>query len=298
MKPFLRITTLALILLSSTFVYAHSGRTDSKGCHTNKATGEYHCHTKTETAPPPAPATTETAPVQTAPTAEQIATAPAQANILKLEYEGFTVWLDCSKRGAVKFMYHAQHDTGNAPRLNDFYLDSKVPSECQQTTAKAYGKGYDRGHLVPANHLDNSETAIKATNIMMNILPQVANMNRGAWLQTEEIVECYRDIDELLVIGGVVWGDYPSDDYFVTSHGVKTPDAYWKVIIRGSGQSEKVIAWIVPNTKDAKRANLDSYLVTIDQIEKMTGEKLPVADYSRHEKPPSSWLIPKGCNKG
>jgi endonuclease G len=50
---------------------------------------------------------------------------------------------------------------------------------------------------------------------MTNILPQAANMNRGAWLQTEEIVECYRDIDELLIIGGVIWGNNPKDDYFV-----------------------------------------------------------------------------------
>jgi endonuclease G, mitochondrial len=29
-------------------------------------------------------------------------------------------------------------------------------------------------------------------------------MNRGAWLRTEEIVECYRNMDELLIIGGVI----------------------------------------------------------------------------------------------
>lgn len=63
---------------------------------------------------------------------------------------------------------------------------------------------------------------------MTNILPQVAQMNRGAWLLTEEIVE-FRDIDELLVIGGVIWGNNPADDYFILSHGVKTPDAFWKV---------------------------------------------------------------------
>ena len=30
-------------------------------------------------------------------------------------------------------------------------------------------------------------------------------MNRGIWLLTKEIPECYRDIDELLIIGGVLW---------------------------------------------------------------------------------------------
>lgn len=132
---------------------------------------------------------------------------------------------------------------------------------------------------------------------MTNVLSQMANMNRGAWLLTEEIIECYRDIDELLVIGGVIWGDNPADDYFVQSHGVKTPDAFWKVVIRGKGQDERAIAWIVPNSSDATKKNLDRYLVSVDDIERATGEKLPVADYSKHEKPLASWLIPHGCDK-
>jgi endonuclease G len=39
-------------------------------------------------------------------------------------------------------------------------------------------------------------------------------MNCGAWLLTEEITECYRDIDELLIMGGVLWGDNPNDNFF------------------------------------------------------------------------------------
>ena len=219
-------------------------------------------------------------------------------DILKLDYPGFTVWIDCTQRGPVKFQYVAQHDTGNAKRYDKFFLDQNVPAECQQKTANAYGNGYDRGHQVPANHLDSSVAAIKATNTMTNILPQAANMNRGAWLLTEEIIECYRDIDELLVIGGVVWGNNSADDYFVQSHGVKTPDAFWKVVIRGTGADERAIAWIVPNTQDATRKNLDRYLVTVDEIERITGEKIPVAAYAKHDKPSASWLIPHGCNKG
>ena len=42
--------------------------------------------------------------------------APINAEVLQLDYEGFTVWLDCDKRGAVKFRYNAQRDTGNHKR--------------------------------------------------------------------------------------------------------------------------------------------------------------------------------------
>jgi endonuclease G len=222
---------------------------------------------------------------------------PPSRNLLKLEYEGFTVWLDCEKRGAVKFQYNAQHDSGNQARAKNFKLDPDVPAKCQQTSTKGYGHGYDRGHQVPANHLDYSKTAIKQSNYMTNILPQTSQMNRGAWLLTEEIIECYRDIDELLVIGGVIWGNNPADDYFVQSHGVKTPDAFWKVVIRGTGQNEMAIAWIVPNSTDATKKNLDRYLVNIDELEKVTGERIAVADYAKHDKPNTSWLIPTGCNK-
>jgi len=248
-----------------------------------------------------APEQPESAPVaEKAPpiSAAQSETVKKNGNILEISYPGFTVWLDCSKRGAVKFRYNAQHDTGDAKRYDQFFLDPNVPPECQQTSAEPYGHNYDRGHQVPANHLDSSKEAIKATNSMPNILPQAKNMNRGAWLLTEEIIECYRDIDELLVVGGVIWGDNPTDDYFVQSHGVKVPDAYWKVVVRGTGQDERAIAWVVPNTQEATKKNLDKYLVTVDEIEKQTGEKIPVADYAKHEKPGQSWTIPKGCNKG
>lgn len=221
-------------------------------------------------------------------------------NLLQLDYEGFTVWLDCSKRGAVKFRYNAQRDTGNFKRSSRFFIDPKVPKECHQFSAKTYkkkGHRYDRGHLVPANHLDYSKTAIKASNTMVNILPQAANMNRGAWLMTEEIIECYRDIDELLIIGGVIWGNNSDDDYFVKSHGVKTPDAFWKVIIRGIDSDERVIAWIVPNSKKATRKILNKYIVSIEEIEKITGEVIPVSGFNKYDKS-NPWVIPKGCNKG
>jgi endonuclease G len=217
-----------------------------------------------------------------------------EGKLLRLNYQGFTVWLDCQERAAVKFRYNAQRDDGNEARDGDFRLDPNVPKECQQTSAKAYGPGYDRGHQVPANHLDASAVAIKQSNYMTNILPQASQMNRGAWKLTEDIVECYRDIDELLVVGGVIWGNNSADDLFMQSHGVRTPDAFWKVVVRGN---DNAIAWIVPNTKDAVEAKLDRYLVTVADIEKRTGEKLPVSGDARTTKPKASWVVPIGCNK-
>ncbi len=218
-------------------------------------------------------------------------------DILQLDYQGFTLWLDCRERAPIKFRFNAQRDVGKLPRYDKFMNDPAVPAECQQKTTKAYGHGYDRGHQVEANVLDSDQIAIKQANYMTNILPQVAQMNRGAWRQTEVLVDCFRDIDELLVVGGVIWGTNTKDDLFVNSHGIRTPDAYWKVVVRGSGQDERAIAWIVPNSKSATTKNLDNYIVSIDDIEKATGESIPVADYAKHDKLNKSWVIPHGCHR-
>lgn len=41
MKKFLIVLCLGIC---TTTVFAHSGGTDSKGCHVKKSTGERHCH--------------------------------------------------------------------------------------------------------------------------------------------------------------------------------------------------------------------------------------------------------------
>ena len=87
-------------------------------------------------------------------------------------------------------------------------------------------------------------------------------------------------------------------NYFVKTHGVRTPDAYWKVIIRGTGADEQAIAWIVPNSQDATAKRLDKYLISVDDIETAIGEKIPVADYAKHGKLNNSWQLPIGCDEG
>lgn len=216
------------------------------------------------------------------------------ASIQEIDYHDFKIWLDCQHRGASKFEYTTSTDKGIGMREPNFTFDNNVPKQCQQTSTKPYGGKYDRGHLVPENHLDYSIVAMRNANHVTNILPQTATMNRGAWLQTEEIIECYRDINTLTVIGGPIWGTDTSNDLFVQSHGVITPDAYWKVVI--NEDTHETIAWIVPNTFDATRAKLDSYLVSLEDIEHATGEEFSNF-YDKKSKLTKSWVIPKSCNK-
>jgi endonuclease G len=104
------------------------------------------------------------------------------------------------------------------------------------------------------------------------------------------------NLEELLVIGGALWDEHTDNDYFVDSHGLRTPAAFWKVVIRGGGADEQVIAWLIPNTQNVSRACLNQYLISVTDIERITGETIPVADELKTGKLDASWIIPKGCN--
>jgi len=217
-----------------------------------------------------------------------------QAETLRLDYEGFSIWLDCQSRSAIKFQYNAQRDYGSFKRHRSFYLDPDVSKTCQQLSTQSYTPGFDRGHLVPANHLDHSKLAIKQSNYMTNVLPMSISLNRGAWYESEKIVECYRDIDELLVIGGAIPG---YGTRFKKSHDIKTPKAFYKIIVRGTANDTKTIAWLMPNIAGATRDKLDSYQVSVRELEIKTGENFPIPDYAKDSKS-NPWYIPLGCDRG
>ena len=217
-------------------------------------------------------------------------------NLKIREYKLFTNWLDCNERGAVLFYYLTVPDTGNLPRPTSFRFDPDFPRDCQQTSSSSYGSIYDRGHLVPANHLDHDDVAIKESNYITNILPQHNKLNRMAWLVTEEITECLRDDFDLEVIGGIIMGDNVENDIFVKSHGVRTPDFFWKILINLNNGD--VNAWIMPNDETTAVRKIDPYLVTISEIEQKSGFYfIGITDEQRYKKQTVSWAIPKGCDK-
>lgn len=231
---------------------------------------------------------------------------PAMASrILPVSYQDFNVVMDCDIRLPVYVAYHAKADTGNEARVSSFYLDEQVPADCQQKTTDSYKLpyqifvklnkkiSYDRGHLVPANHMDGNKLAIKQSNFMTNIVPMTSTVNRtGAWRETEKITECQRDIKEFQVHAGIIVGDDARDDYFILSHGVPTPDFLWKVLFDG----KNIIAWIIPNSHDAVKENLVKYQTSVSDIEEKSGLKLPLPSHMKAFTHQSVWEVPKNCN--
>ena len=138
---------------------------------------------------------------------------------------------------------------------------------------------------------------------MTNILPQATGFNQagGAWRKIEDIIECSRDVPNVkkqTIFGGALYTD-GANDYFWDSHGIPTPDAFWKIVVReySHGLSPEVAAYVLPNLYNATDDRLDSdYLKTIAAVRALSGDAMPELPGTYSERD-STWSIPPGCDK-
>ena len=223
-----------------------------------------------------------------------------QANRVSLDYGGFRLLYDCDLKSAIRFEYKLVKDTGNFSRPATFDFDANLTKNCaQQLSKNSYAgvvSGWDRGHLVASNHMDYDVAYLLSANYMTNIVPQLASFNQGLWKETENITECYRDLSPVQVIGGVLYSD-SSNDFFVLSHGIKTPDYFWKTLITTNSTNQtETISWLFPNQNGL--ANLNSFIVSIDELERRVGSDLIGLDLGsaiKMQKASKSWELPKNC---
>lgn len=222
--------------------------------------------------------------------------------VIRQDYGGYALTYDCTTHTALQYSYSLGLDNGTAARPSNFTFDPMLPSGCgQQTSTASYASiyaGYDRGHLVTSNHMDYDADFIKRANYMTNIVPQVSSFNQNVWLDAENVAECYRDIAPVQVYGGVVYTD-PSNDFFLASHGIRTPEYFWKAVITTDPATgaAKAIAWYFPNVTGLTSA--DPYLVSIAELEQRVGAAevgITASAEVKAMKPAVTWPLPAGCN--
>jgi endonuclease G, mitochondrial len=208
-----------------------------------------------------------------------------------LKYNRFQLEYICEAKAAQRWTYTLNPKVDSpTDRASNFYIDGNYSRSCQQFSTVSYGRGYDRGHLVPSAHMDMTDFDRRQSNYMTNVLPQQASFNRGIWKQTETLTSCVRILRPITVYGGVIFDD-PSNDFFLKSHGVKTPDYWWKVLVTTNDQGkEEVISWLFPNQENMH--SLDSYLVSVKDIESRLNDglgKIPIKVKLKTQKAGSRW---------
>jgi endonuclease G, mitochondrial len=153
------------------------------------------------------------------------------------------------------------------PRPDEFRVDDRTSARIE---SQLYNKsGYDRGHMAPnfviATHY--GKEAQEETFQMSNICPQKHGLNAGLWKSIEQkIATNYPGrFGEVWVVAGPVFGERPEK----LKRRVAIPDAFYMIIIDESEGRVRAEAFLLP--QDPVSTQLDSYLVSIDEIEHRTG---------------------------
>jgi endonuclease G len=166
-------------------------------------------------------------------------------------------------------------------RSNDFRTDPKIKTgsadeydyflkTINQDSSITYdGFGYDRGHLAPSADFRWSAEALSESFYYSNMSPMLADFNRDSWAKLEDLFRSYiyrnPDIQLYMVTGPVLTDDLPKIPR--AQNNVTVPKQFFKVALDLT--NNRAIAFLMPNAINTNP--LESYAVSIDQIESLTG---------------------------
>ena len=175
--------------------------------------------------------------------------------------------------------------TGSLARVDTFRADPAVPPVWYRVLATDYfSSGFDRGHMTPNADRD-PETSMpinQATFLMSNMVPQAPDNNQGPWANMENYLRTLMPTSELYIVSGPNGiGGTGSNGFATTIAGghVTVPSSTWKVALvvpRGSSPSNvqasaRTIAVIMPNVQGIRNNAWESYIVSVDAVEALTG---------------------------
>lgn len=146
------------------------------------------------------------------------------------------------------------------------------PSPSSKEDYKGANKalGVDRGHQAPLASFKGSRFASQ-TNMLSNITPQKKDMNQGCWKNLEEAVRnLVRTGKTVYVMTGPLYNkNMPTLPNADETHTI--PSGYWKVVITPTGSKSFEHAAFIMDQESGRTDKVLSKVVTIDQVEKLSG---------------------------
>lgn len=154
-------------------------------------------------------------------------------------------------------------------RTDKFLPDPDLPESEAVTTDDYKRTGWDRGHMCPAADCRWHWRAMQESFYMTNICPQHHNLNSGDWKELEDACRRWAEQEGriYIVCGPIFYKGKPRT--IGREHRVAVPDAFFKVVLCADSKQPRAIGFIYKNT--AGNRKLDSYVNTVDQVERITG---------------------------
>ncbi|KAI8622638.1 hypothetical protein BC830DRAFT_1088150 [Chytriomyces sp. MP71] len=170
-----------------------------------------------------------------------------------------------------------------------FKEDASIPQDFRVKPVDYINSGYDRGHLVPAADVVESQQAIDETFLMTNTSPQAPAFNRGIWASFERYVRgLVKSFDEVYVVTGPLYlskADAEDGKFYIKyevigrDKNVAVPTHFYKVILGLKNNKPYMGSFVLPNEGVAADTALESFLLPVSVIESSTGlEFFPQVD--------------------
>lgn len=186
-----------------------------------------------------------------------------------LQRTGYTLSYDAKNKTPqwVAWELTKEETRGKEERTNEFQPDPDVMG-AKVVTYDYSGSGYDRGHMAPAGDMKWSKKAMQESFYMSNICPQDHNLNTEDWNDLEmKSREWARRYGKVYIVCGPIYKGTRNE--YIGDHRVKVPDAFFKVILINDTKKQAALGFLFEN--EAGERPLTDYLVSVDEIEKITG---------------------------
>jgi endonuclease G len=187
-------------------------------------------------------------------------------------HKNYAVIHSCAVKAPIAVFEHLTPAamSGTATRKDDFRPDPQVTPACSATLADyaTVGKTHDRGHMSPAKNNTINPEIMSESFFLSNMVPQVANNNRGIWKQLEMQERQWAmapGTDFYIISGGIYDAGHAK-----TGNGLGIPTRLYKIIVEKN--SKKVMAYLMPN-QALPVADLPKYQTTVLAVEQATGFK-------------------------
>lgn len=184
-------------------------------------------------------------------------------------------------------------------KSNQYPQDPDLAAADRFSSDPFYGSGFDHGHIIASADRLYNEDVNYQTFFLTNMQPQYNKFNAGVWEKMEAQVRKWvnqgKTSDVYYVCkGGTI--DHADQILMTTGQGLLVPRYYFMAILCENSQGYKGIAfWAEHLNEDHSSDNLKDYMISIDQLEELTGIdffcNLPDQDEARVEDActPSVW---------
>lgn len=137
-----------------------------------------------------------------------------------------------------------------------FKQDPTIDALKQAQLTEYVETGYDRGHMVPFDDVNDEAASAAESMFLTNIVPQAAKNNRGVWKSLETKIRMLASSKKhAYIVTGVFFSNYPKK----LLRGTNVPDSMWKMVF--VPETREILVVVIPNKNSSSDSQPEEFIL-------------------------------------